>query len=392
MSTERESTARALAVSTSPPDSPKVGREPFHPPWPRPRTSSSRSREASTYVGEVRRFAKTTLVTARQVFLQLLKTYMMMAWWQRIVAAVALVTMATLGILFLVFSEQVFHWLLPIAEKWRDLPAGWLIVWAMTFVCAFPPLIGFSSAVTVAGFVYGIPVGWLLVATATVTGSLCSFVVSRTLLSGYVERLIAHDKRFAAFALTLKHDGLKLLIMIRFCPLPYSLSNGAMSTVPTIHPLMFALATAASTPKLLIHVFIGRQLARIAESGGKMDTSTRLVNYASIAASGILGLTVGWVIYAKTVARARQLEAEERARPPDPLAHDQSPSLFSDEPDYGATATMLRDDDIGLFETEVEGADYRDNFTDEDDIFSGGEGDEEQELGMQRLSPGKYPR
>ena len=140
---------------------------------------------------------------------------------------------------------------------------------------------------------------WLIVASATILGSLCSFIVSRTILSSYVQRLIAHDRRFAAFALTLRHDGLKLLIMIRLCPLPYSLSNGAMSTVPTVQPLMFALATAASTPKLLIHVFIGRQLAKIAESGGTMDTATKLINYASIAGGAILGLAVGWIIYAK---------------------------------------------------------------------------------------------
>ena len=133
-------------------------------------------------------------------------------------------------------------------------------------------------------------------------GSLCSFVVSRTVLSRYVEKLVANDTRFAAFALTLKHDGLKLLIMIRLCPLPYSLTNGAMSTVPTIHPLTYALATAISTPKLLIHVFIGRQLARLAESGGKMDSATKMTNYAGMAAGLMLGVTVGWIIYAKYVA------------------------------------------------------------------------------------------
>lgn len=130
-------------------------------------------------------------------------------------------------------------------------------------------------------------------------GSLCSFIVSRTILSNYVHGLVANDRRFAAFALTLKHDGLKLLIMIRFCPLPYSLSNGAMSTVPTVQPLMFAVATAASTPKLLVHVFIGRQLANIANSGEKMSTATTVVNYASIAASMMIGVGVGWIIYAK---------------------------------------------------------------------------------------------
>lgn len=138
---------------------------------------------------------------------------------------------------------------------------------------------------------------WFIVASATVVGSLCSFIVSRTILSRFVHRLIAKDKRFAALSLTLKHDGLKLLCMIRLCPLPYSISNGALSTFPTVQPLIFALATAIVTPKLLIHVFIGSRLAAIARSGEKMDGTTKAINYASIVIGAIIGIGTGWFIY-----------------------------------------------------------------------------------------------
>lgn len=138
---------------------------------------------------------------------------------------------------------------------------------------------------------------WFIVASATVIGSLCSFMVSRTILSKFVHRLIAKDKRFAALSLTLKHDGLKLLCMIRLCPLPYSISNGALSTFPTVHPLTFALATAIASPKLLIHVFIGSRLVAIARSGEKMDAGTKAINYASIVIGALLGIATGWFIY-----------------------------------------------------------------------------------------------
>ena len=64
-----------------------------------------------------------------------------------------------LGILFLVFSERIFAWLEPVAEKWKNLKGGWLILWAMTFATAFPPVIGYSTCLTLAGFVYGFPWG-----------------------------------------------------------------------------------------------------------------------------------------------------------------------------------------------------------------------------------------
>ena len=142
---------------------------------------------------------------------------------------------------------------------------------------------------------------WPIVASATIIGSTCSFIVSRTLLSNFVNRLVANDKRYEALSLVLKHDGLKLLVMIRLCPLPYSISNGAISTFPTVQPLMFAAATAAATPKLLIAIFIGSRLAVIAKSGEKMDTTTKAINWASIIFGVILGVLTGWIIYKRLV-------------------------------------------------------------------------------------------
>ena len=73
-----------------------------------------------------------------------------------IIAGLAAITAA---ILFLIFSEAIFAWLEPVAEKWKNLSGGWLILWAMTFATAFPPVIGYSTCLTLAGFVYGFPLG-----------------------------------------------------------------------------------------------------------------------------------------------------------------------------------------------------------------------------------------
>lgn len=126
--------------------------------------------------------------------------------------------------------------------------------------------------------------------------------------------MVATDKRFAALSLTLKHDGVKLLVMIRLCPLPYSVSNGALSTFPTVTAAKFAVATAFTTPKLLIHVWIGARLAALAEDGGEMDLKTKMMNYFSIALGVLAGVGTGWFIYKRTMRRAAQLEAEERAK------------------------------------------------------------------------------
>ena len=302
---------------------------------------------------------------------------------QKILAIVAFLTAAVFGILFLVYNEKIFAWLAPLAIRWKNTTGGWIILWIVTFIVALPPLIGYSTCATIAGFVYGVGEGWLILASATVAGSTFSFFVSRTLLRKYVERLVANDKRFAALTLTLKHDGLRLLVMIRLCPLPYSLSNGAMSTFPTVHPAMYALATAIITPKLLVHVFIGSRLAAIAKSGEKMTAGTRAINYVSIAVGVTVGAVTGWYIYQKTMARARQLEEEEANNIRDTTRRSgMPPRVFSDDPEAQVAATALaedaaEDDDIDYFDDDDEsgpehGA-YRDQ-SDSEDVFGEGDG------------------
>ncbi|KAI9870285.1 MAG: Tlg2-vesicle protein [Pleopsidium flavum] len=161
-----------------------------------------------------------------------------------------------------------------------------------------------------------------------------------------------------------------------------------MSTFHTVHPLMFALATAIASPKLLIHVFIGSRLAAIARSGEKMDAGTKAINYVSIAAGAVLGTATGWFIYQRTVARARQLEEEERSSIRQSASRGENNGEFSDDPEEEtAAATTLRDDAIDFFDEDEDGdaEGYRDDFIDnEQDVFSHGDEDEEHSIGLNK--------
>lgn len=79
---------------------------------------------------------------------------------QKMLFYVGSLTAGVGGILFLVYNERIFGSLLPVAKKWRDVRAGWLVLWALIFTVSFPPLIGYSSLLTIAGFVYGFPNGY----------------------------------------------------------------------------------------------------------------------------------------------------------------------------------------------------------------------------------------
>jgi len=249
---------------------------------------------------------------------------------------------------------------------------------------SFPPMIGYSTCVTIGGFVFGMK-GWFILASATIVGSTCSFIVSKTLLKSYVSRIAEQNKRFAALSLVLKHDGLKLLVMMRLCPLPYSFSNGAISTIPTVTWQNFALATAIASPKLLLHIFVGSRLGDIAENGDKMDGKTKAVSYISILIGMIAGALTGYFIYSRTKVRARELEAEETEAAQHGGRRSESGNEYNDDPDERRAINALRrDDDVSLhttYEDDLEGGrpGYSDDFTDDEDaqerdVFDEGDG------------------
>jgi hypothetical protein len=178
--------------------------------------------------------------------------------------------------------------------------------------------------------------------------------------------------------------------MIRLCPLPYSFSNGAISTIPTVTWQNYMLATACITPKLLLHIFVGRQIGLLAEEGNKMDFKTKMISYLSIAIGMAAGIATGYFIYVKTKARAEQLEAEEAAAAANGGGAQEGRRRMSDagpdyldDPDVEAAALRRDPDDFSLHTTYADDErvrdGYLDDFTDDEDarerdVFDDGDG------------------
>lgn len=158
MPADYSSTARALALSVSPQPSPLPNHNPHPPPWTRRRSSQSLGRNQPSRARGAG-FTNQLMDNAEKLQRKLYRTVQKLTPVQRALAVVAAVIVVVVGILFLVFNERIFAWLEPFAESWKNLRGGWLILWAMTFATAFPPIIGYSTCVTIAGFVYGFPKG-----------------------------------------------------------------------------------------------------------------------------------------------------------------------------------------------------------------------------------------
>ena len=145
--------ARALALSLDD-ESPSRGNGPS---WSRRSTSFRRSGSFQRPTPSLR---ERIMDSADKLHRRAMSTYRRLSLFQRILFITGSVTIFILVILFLVYNERIFHSMLPYAKKWRDIRGGWLILWALIFTVSFPPLIGYSTLLTVAGFVYGFPNGY----------------------------------------------------------------------------------------------------------------------------------------------------------------------------------------------------------------------------------------
>lgn len=233
--------------------------------------------------------------------------YFQMSLANRAMILVGAVCVMAAGILFLVFHEQIFKLLVDFAQSWKQLPAGPYIMFGLIVLISFPPLIGYSTLSSLCGMMYGFPGGWPLLASATLIGSTISFLTFRYLLSGFASRLAHSNRKFAALTKTMERDNFVLLVMIRLCPLPYSLSNGALASIPSVTPRYFFLSTALTSPKLLIHIFIGDRIARL---GTEKDTATKIVDVLSIFLAAIFAAATAYTIYIRTIEFAEHPDGE----------------------------------------------------------------------------------
>ena len=151
--------ARALALPLDD-ESPEQTNSPI---WSR--RSTSFRRNDSPFSSNPPTFRQRLVRNAEKLQRRALGQYNKLSPVQKVLFSVAGVTIFVLSILFLVFNERIFKAMLPFAAKWRNVTAGWLILWALIFVVSFPPLIGYSSLLTIAGFVYGFPNGYVLSVT-----------------------------------------------------------------------------------------------------------------------------------------------------------------------------------------------------------------------------------
>lgn len=269
-----------------------------------------------------------------------------------VVGGLACIVISVVMVIFHLFFLKL---LVTMSDAWVNLRFGRLILWLLIFFVGFPPLLGFTPLAMLCGMAYGFPWGWPILASASVLGSLASFLVFRHLLHNKAEEMIHLSEQFRAFSEILKEDAsLFVLILLRLCPLPYSFSNGALAAIPELPTLTYFLASFITSPKLLIHVFVGHTMKTLGDA--TRPTSAKIIDIVSVLTTGSALLGASYIIYVKMQNKVRSYHRNPQSDDmifgnfDDDLESGQNLELASN--DYDEDNFIITEDDDFVEESE----------------------------------------
>ena len=220
------------------------------------------------------------------------------------------------GMLVAVATLPVREWLsVSIAwiESHRTL--AWLIYIAAYTVAAVLVIPG-AILTLAAGFIFGVPIGVILVSVASLMGAAAAFLVGRFLARDWVTQRIADFPSFRALDKATRHEGFNIVLHTRLSPLfPFNLLNYAFGLTAVRFRDYVLASWIGMAPAIVLYVYIGsvaKSLADLTDDG--IESGARGATLFVIGLIATLLLTV-FVTRIATKVLGRHLQTEALENP-----------------------------------------------------------------------------
>ena len=138
-------------------------------------------------------------------------------------------------------------------------PGGWAVFMLAQTAIAMVGLVPASLLGIAAGGVYGVVLGFALAAAGTLVGGWTSFMLARSLLRPWVERMLARrgPSRLGRLDAAVTRDGWRFVCLLRVSPvMPFAITSYALG-LTEISGRDYLLGTLASLPALAGYVSLG---------------------------------------------------------------------------------------------------------------------------------------
>ncbi len=117
------------------------------------------------------------------------------------------------------------HWLTQSQQYFQDL--GWLGVLAFAGLCVVVQLFlaPLSPLAIAAGLFFGMTRGLIAMELGTGLGIVLNFFIARYLARGAIAHRLEKNEKFKLIDAAIGREGGKIVFLLRFCPIPFGLSN-----------------------------------------------------------------------------------------------------------------------------------------------------------------------
>lgn len=199
-----------------------------------------------------------------------------------------------------------------VVEAWlQQRQPGSLFVFMAIFILATSLLVPESVLSIVAGALFGLTSGILVVTASSLLAAALQYALARRLLHDRIERALARNPSLQAIRTAVAGDELRLQFLLRLTPLNPAIVSYVLGAA-AVRFRGFALASLASLPHSVLEVWFGhagRHVARLAGSRSHAVEGHDLVTFGGL----VLFVIVMTVIARK--ARRALLDAASAARP-----------------------------------------------------------------------------
>ncbi|KAI0314644.1 hypothetical protein OF83DRAFT_1135849 [Amylostereum chailletii] len=205
---------------------------------------------------------------------------------------VGIILIGILTAVLTIYHQQIVDKLKPAATKIKGIPAGWVIPIAILFVLSFPPLFGHEIIAILCGVVWGLWIGFAIVAAGTFFGEVGNFYAFKWCCRARGEKLERTNFTYGILARVVREGGFKIALIARLSAIPGHFTTAVFSTCG-MGIITFSIAAILSLPKQFVTVYLGVLI----EGADTETTSQRIASYAVVAVSVVITVLAMWYIY-----------------------------------------------------------------------------------------------
>ena len=216
-----------------------------------------------------------------------------------------------IGLLLVLRQLPVTEWISQLEVLLKDMGGKGPVLYFVVYIIACVALLPGSALTLLAGALWGVVFGTVMVSLSSVAGATAAFLVGRYLARDKVEKQMAKFPKFKAVADSLGEGGLKLVTLIRLSPaFPFNLLNYMMG-ITRVRLKDYVLGSwIGMFPGTVMYVYLGAAGTEIVKAQGDGGKSPQEWALLVIGLTATIAVTV--VVTRKAKAALGKFEADQK--------------------------------------------------------------------------------